>query len=431
MRRQRAGRQRRHPARAAGRQRRARQSFVPYCSVTTTQTCPNGSGCPAGQTCRTAVGRYWAYGVRNSFGLAIDPVTGDLWDTENGPGSFDEINRVVPGMNSGWTPIMGPDARDPEGVGNLFAMPGGASAYSDRSTRGCRRWRSPASSSRAAARSDRLRFGGVVGDFNVGQLYRLPLNAGRTAFDLSGVSGLEDLVATARASATWCGWARLRRHQRLERAPDGSIYIASVGGGAIYRLRALNPPTATPTVTATPTPFAVSGTVQFFAGTVPVPSVTVVATERARSRRARPRTAPTPRRPCRRASGRSRRTRPAAPTSASRRSTRRGCCSTSPALGRSAGAKPRLRRHRRRHLQHLRCDHHPATEGAHHHAPARGHDVRLGLVVPAATGTGAVPDADPAAVERWHDVPDGRDRLRARSSQAPPAKPSSPCYSAT
>jgi hypothetical protein len=43
--------------------------------------------------------------------------------------------------------------------------------------------------------------------------------------------------------------------------------------------------------------------------------------------------------------------------------------------------------------------------------PAAGID--LGLVVPAAARTGAVPDADPTAVERWHDVPDGRDRLRA------------------
>src|ERR1044071_2006780 len=28
---------------------------------------------------------YYAYGIRNSFGLDFDPVTGNLWDTENGP----------------------------------------------------------------------------------------------------------------------------------------------------------------------------------------------------------------------------------------------------------------------------------------------------------------------------------------------------------
>lgn len=51
---------------------------------------------------------YYAMGIRNSFGLAIDPVTGNLWDTENGPETFDEINLVTPKMNSGWNVIMGP-----------------------------------------------------------------------------------------------------------------------------------------------------------------------------------------------------------------------------------------------------------------------------------------------------------------------------------
>ena len=46
--------------------------------------------------------KYYAYGIRNSFGMAFDPVTDELWMTENGPGSFDEINLVEPGFNSGW-----------------------------------------------------------------------------------------------------------------------------------------------------------------------------------------------------------------------------------------------------------------------------------------------------------------------------------------
>lgn len=52
--------------------------------------------------------KYYAYGIRNSFGLAIDPLTGTLWDTENGPDGFDEINIVRPGFNSGWAMLMGP-----------------------------------------------------------------------------------------------------------------------------------------------------------------------------------------------------------------------------------------------------------------------------------------------------------------------------------
>ncbi|MBI3326662.1 MAG: PQQ-dependent sugar dehydrogenase, partial [Nitrospinae bacterium] len=43
--------------------------------------------------------RYYAYGIRNSFGLAFDPLTDRLWMTENGPANFDDINLVAPGFN--------------------------------------------------------------------------------------------------------------------------------------------------------------------------------------------------------------------------------------------------------------------------------------------------------------------------------------------
>ena len=50
---------------------------------------------------------YYAYGIRNSFGLDFDPVTGKLWDTENGPQFGDEINLVEPGFNSGADRVYG------------------------------------------------------------------------------------------------------------------------------------------------------------------------------------------------------------------------------------------------------------------------------------------------------------------------------------
>ena len=55
---------------------------------------------------------YYAYGIRNSFGLDFDPVSGKIWDTENGPQSGDEINLVEPGFNSGWNKI--------QGIGSLY-----------------------------------------------------------------------------------------------------------------------------------------------------------------------------------------------------------------------------------------------------------------------------------------------------------------------
>ena len=73
--------------------------------------------------------KYYAYGIRNSFGLAIDPVTWNLWDTENGDLLYDEINLVKPGFNSGWLKAMGPIARINVTANDLVNFPG--SRYAD------------------------------------------------------------------------------------------------------------------------------------------------------------------------------------------------------------------------------------------------------------------------------------------------------------
>ena len=71
--------------------------------------------------------KVFAYGVRNSFGMDFDPLSGALWTQENGDDAFDEINRVTPGFNGGWIQTMGPVSRVAEfrsiemtyGAGNL------------------------------------------------------------------------------------------------------------------------------------------------------------------------------------------------------------------------------------------------------------------------------------------------------------------------
>jgi aldose sugar dehydrogenase len=55
--------------------------------------------------------RLFAYGIRNGFGLAVDPVSGDLWYQDHGDDTFDELNRLTPGANLGWIQTMGPIAR--------------------------------------------------------------------------------------------------------------------------------------------------------------------------------------------------------------------------------------------------------------------------------------------------------------------------------
>ena len=44
----------------------------------------------------------WSYGHRNPQGLAWDPVSGNLWSSEHGPGGGDEVNVIERGHNYGW-----------------------------------------------------------------------------------------------------------------------------------------------------------------------------------------------------------------------------------------------------------------------------------------------------------------------------------------
>jgi glucose/arabinose dehydrogenase len=75
----------------------------------------------------TNLKKVYAYGVRNGFGLAFDPLSGNLWDLENGDDAFDEMNRIDAGANNGWVETMGPVSRVAEykaiestyGAGNL------------------------------------------------------------------------------------------------------------------------------------------------------------------------------------------------------------------------------------------------------------------------------------------------------------------------
>ena len=48
----------------------------------------------------------WSYGHRNPQGLAINPETNELWETEHGPQGGDEFNNIQKGKNYGW-PVIG------------------------------------------------------------------------------------------------------------------------------------------------------------------------------------------------------------------------------------------------------------------------------------------------------------------------------------
>ena len=55
--------------------------------------------------------KVFAFGIRNGFGMAFDPLSGKLWEAQNGDDTFTEINLVEAGANLGWVQIMGPLSR--------------------------------------------------------------------------------------------------------------------------------------------------------------------------------------------------------------------------------------------------------------------------------------------------------------------------------
>jgi glucose/arabinose dehydrogenase len=63
-------------------------------------------GSPPGDNPFGGNSRVYAMGIRNAFGLALDPETKDLWETENGPGGNDEVNRILAGRNYGWPNVQ-------------------------------------------------------------------------------------------------------------------------------------------------------------------------------------------------------------------------------------------------------------------------------------------------------------------------------------
>jgi glucose/arabinose dehydrogenase len=54
----------------------------------------------------------YAYGLRNSFDFAFDPIGGAVFATENGEACDDEINRILPGYDYGWRPFYPPPPCD-------------------------------------------------------------------------------------------------------------------------------------------------------------------------------------------------------------------------------------------------------------------------------------------------------------------------------
>jgi aldose sugar dehydrogenase len=192
---------------------------------------------PFANSGNSVLSRYYAYGIRNSFGLTIDPVTNMLWDTENGPSEYDEVNLVRPGFNSGWQTVMGPISRSGHAEDELVSFQG--SQYIDPVFS----WKTPPAVTdieflHSSKYGDKYTNNIFVGDNNIGNLYYLEVNEDRTGlkFDASQ-TGLLDLVVDneEELSAIIFG-SGFGSITDIATGPDGFLYVLSFEDGIIYRI---------------------------------------------------------------------------------------------------------------------------------------------------------------------------------------------------
>jgi glucose/arabinose dehydrogenase len=205
----------------------------------------NGSGAadnPFSKSSNERMQKYYAYGIRNSFGLAMDPISGLLWDTENGPDSYDEMNIVHPGFNSGWNQIMGPisdfsiEQEDLEEELMIFD----GSKYADPIFS----WKDPVGLTdleflNSTALGLEYAYNLFVGDINNGNLYYFELNDSRTGIELddNDLDDLTDQVADdeQQLSGIVFGSGFEEGITDIETGPDGFLYILTFNG-SIYRI---------------------------------------------------------------------------------------------------------------------------------------------------------------------------------------------------
>src|SRR5215211_3900348 len=204
---------------------------------------------------------YYAYGVKNSFGIDFDPVTGKLWLTENGPKFGDEINLAEPGFNSGSDKIFGIWRVNEEGkklqidgnkegeyvtVGNnpkdLVYFEGKGHYSPPEFT-----WDKSVAPTALLFLDSKNLGAGYEDDMFVGsvdgQIFHFDLNDNRTALLLKGV--LEDKIASDDTEFADILFAEdFSIITDLKQGPDGNLYVVSAlkqskseNVGAVYRIK--------------------------------------------------------------------------------------------------------------------------------------------------------------------------------------------------
>ena len=221
--------------------------------------------------------KIFSYGHRNAFGMAFDPYSGFLWETENGDDSFSELNRIDPGMNGGWIRMAGPlhrffEFKDIEvnqfggalqqvrfpptrlahSPGNartqLFMLPGATYVDPELS------WKyevAPAGTTfvkgtALGAQHDGTLWIGSARAFSQvggtgGSLYRITLSRNRRKVDVSDprlADGVADNLTKfdPTESESLIIGRGFGTTPSIEQGPDGNLYVVSITDGAIYKI---------------------------------------------------------------------------------------------------------------------------------------------------------------------------------------------------
>ena len=182
----------------------------------------------------------YAVGVRNSFGLAIDPITQNLWETENGQFTYDEINMINEGFNGGWALNIGPSDRfDSEIRNNLDRI--NDSEFQDYSYSEPKfSWYDTIGPTAIAFPNftsfEKYKDWLFVGNSNNGNIYKFQLDVERDDFIFYDTNLSKDLVLDLNDSSDEIIFANIPGIITDIKFNDDGMYVVNYSDGIIYRI---------------------------------------------------------------------------------------------------------------------------------------------------------------------------------------------------
>jgi glucose/arabinose dehydrogenase len=170
--------------------------------------------------------------------MDFDPISGNLWDTENGPGNGDEINLVLPGFNSGWQQVQGLSSMEDSFSESDLQDFGGKGHYSDPelvwvNTAGPTAVKFLHSTALGSAYENDM----FVGDVHNGRIYHFDLTSDRK--DIALPPALASRVIEKPSSPGLSsivfgeGFGGITD---IEVGPEGNLYVVSIGLGSIFQI---------------------------------------------------------------------------------------------------------------------------------------------------------------------------------------------------